>query len=384
MKNAAGSSPSSSSGLVKKDLRGRRCGEGVIVGASEGHSADLGETLNENLRSSSSRRRVFSGIQPTGEAHLGNYLGALRNWVAQQDEHETFYCVVDLHAMTLSWDPDELRANTVGKAAEVLACGVDPDKSVLFVQSHVSAHTELAWIFNCVGRMGELRRMVQFKEKSKGETESVGVGLFTYPLLQAADVLLYQAHGVPVGEDQRQHIELMRDIGLRFNSTFGQTFVLPEAWIPKEGARIMSLDDPTQKMSKSAGRPGSSIQLVDPPEAIAKKVRSAVTDSGREVVAGEDKPALTNLLTIYSLIDGATVPELEERFRGSGYGDFKKALGDRLIEALAPIRDRYHELMSDRGELETLLKKGAERAAGVAAGTLSEVRDKVGLLGVSF
>jgi tryptophanyl-tRNA synthetase len=274
-----------------------------------------------------------------------------------------------------------LRENTLSKAAEIIACGVDPARSVLFVQSHVPAHTELAWVFNCIGRMGELRRMVQFKEKSKGENETVSVGLFTYPLLQAADVLLYQAHGVPVGEDQRQHVELMRDLAIRFNSTFGDTFVVPEAWIPKAGARIMSLDDPTQKMSKSAGRPASSVQLVDPPETIAKKVRVAVTDSGREIRAEEEKPALTNLLTIYSLVEGTPVAELEGRFAGSGYGDFKKALADVLIEGLAPIRLRHDELMSDRAELEMLLKKGAERAAGVANTTLAEVRLKTGLFG---
>ena len=322
---------------------------------------------------------MFSGIQPTGEAHLGNYLGALRNWVGLQEEHDAFFCVVDLHAMTLSWDPEELRHNSLSKAAEIIASGIDPSRSVLFVQSHVRAHTELAWIFNCVARMGELRRMVQFKEKSKGESESVSVGLFTYPVLQAADVLLYQAHGVPVGEDQRQHVELMRDIGQRFNSTFGDTFVLPEAWIPKAGARVMSLDDPTQKMSKSAARPASSVQLVDPPEVITKRIRSAVTDSGREVKAGEDKPALTNLLTIYSLLDGAPVEEIEARFEGSGYGDFKSKLAELVIEKLEPIRTRYHELMSDRGELAAILEDGAKKAAEVADVTLAEARSKVGL-----
>ena len=330
---------------------------------------------------SSSGRRAFSGIQPTGEAHLGNYLGALRNWVTLQEENEAFFCVVDLHAMTQPWDPAELRANTMRKAAEIISVGVDPGKSVLFVQSHVAAHAELAWVFNCLGRMGELRRMVQFKEKSKGETESVSVGLFTYPLLQAADVLLYQAHGVPVGEDQRQHVELMRDVGMRFNNSFGETFVLPEAWIPKAGARIMSLDDPTQKMSKSAGRPASSIQLVDPPEVITKKVKSAVTDSGREVKAGEDKPALTNLLTIYSVVEGTSVAEVEAGFEGRGYGDFKKALAELLVDRLTPIRTRFDELMSDQGELEALLRRGAEKAASVADATLADVRNKVGLAG---
>ncbi|MDQ3956803.1 MAG: tryptophan--tRNA ligase [Actinomycetota bacterium] len=328
------------------------------------------------------RKRVFSGIQPTGEAHIGNYLGAIRNWVAQQDEAEAFYCVVDLHAMTLPWDPETLRRNTLAKTAEIVACGVDPERSVLFVQSHVPAHAELAWVLMCVARMGELRRMIQFKEKSKGESESVGVGLFTYPVLQAADVLLYQAHGVPVGEDQRQHIELMRDIGARFNSLLGETFTLPEPLIPKEGARIMALDEPTQKMSKSAARPASFIGLTEPQETVAKKIRSAVTDSGREVRAADDKPALTNLLTIFSLVEGTPIPELEERFADDGYGTFKAALAEAVVEHLRPIRERYEALMADPAEIEGILKAGSERATGEAERTMKLVRERVGLLGV--
>ncbi|MFP5352024.1 MAG: tryptophan--tRNA ligase [Actinomycetota bacterium] len=322
---------------------------------------------------------MFSGIQPTGEAHIGNYFGAIRNWVAQQDEHEAFYCIVDLHSLTLPWDPAELERATITKAAELMACGIDPARAVLFVQSQVAAHSELAWILSCVARMGELRRMVQFKEKSKGETESVGVGLFTYPVLQAADVLLYRAHGVPVGEDQRQHIELMRDIGQRFNSQLGKTFVLPEAWVPPAGARIMALDDPSQKMSKSAGRPGSSVALTETPTAIAKKVRAAVTDSGKEVRAAEDKPAITNLLTIMSLAQGEPVGALEERFAGSGYGDFKAAVAEALIERLSPIRERYEDLMADPGEVKRLLAAGADRAREVAETTMKDVRARVGL-----
>lgn len=322
---------------------------------------------------------MFSGIQPTGEAHIGNYFGAIRNWVAQQDEHEAFYCIVDLHSLTLPWDPAELERATITKAAELMACGIDPARAVLFVQSQVAAHSELAWILSCVARMGELRRMVQFKEKSKGETESVGVGLFTYPVLQAADVLLYRAHGVPVGEDQRQHIELMRDIGQRFNSQLGKTFVLPEAWVPPAGARIMALDDPSQKMSKSAGRPGSSVALTETPTAIAKKVRAAVTDSGKEVRAAEDKPAITNLLTIMSLAQGEPVGALEERFAGSGYGDFKAAVAEALIERLNPIRERYEDLMADPGEVKRLLAAGADRAREVAETTMKDVRARVGL-----
>jgi tryptophanyl-tRNA synthetase len=328
----------------------------------------------------SERKRVFSGIQPTGYLHLGNYIGAVRNWVAQQDDYDSFFCIVDLHAMTQPWDPAELRERSVATGALLLACGIDPDRSTLFIQSHVAEHAELAWVLSCVARMGELRRMVQFKEKSKGETESVSVGLFTYPVLQAADVLLYRAHGVPVGEDQRQHVELMRDIGGRFNSAYGSTFVLPEAWIPKAGARVMALDDPTQKMSKSAGRPNSSVLLVDPPEVIAKKFKVAVTDSGREVKAAEDKPALTNLLTIYSIVEDVSVAELEERFEGKGYGDLKVALGEAVAARLEPIRTRYEELMQDPAETARLLAVGADRARKVAEDTMREVRAAAGLV----
>ena len=325
------------------------------------------------------RKRVFSGIQPTGELHLGNYLGAVTNWVALQETHDAFFCIVNLHAMTLPWDAPNLEEQTIRTGASLLACGIDPDRAVLFVQSDVAEHTELAWVLTCVARMGELRRMIQFKEKSKGESESVGVGLFTYPVLQAADVLLYQAPGVPVGEDQRQHIELMRDLGIRFNQAFGETFVLPEAFIPPRGARVMALDDPTQKMSKSAGRPASSILLTDPAEAVAKKIRSAVTDSGREVIAGPDKPALTNLLGIYSLLTGTSVEALQDRFEGSGYGDFKKAMGEEVATALAPIRERYEELVADPAETARLLTAGADRARAVAEETMAAVRSVTGL-----
>jgi tryptophanyl-tRNA synthetase len=324
---------------------------------------------------------VFSGIQPTGGAHLGNLLGAVMNWVRLQEEHACYFCIVDLHSITMEWDPRTLRHETVAKGAELLASGIDPDKSVVFVQSHVPAHSELAWVLTCIARMGELRRMVQFKEKARGEAESVGVGLFTYPVLQAADVLLYQANGVPVGEDQRQHVELMRDLAQRFNSNFGVTFTVPEAWIPPEAARIMSLDDPTQKMSKSEAdaRPGSVLLLVDSPEAITKKIRSAVTDSGREIVAREDKPAIRNLLTIYSAVSGAPIAELEERFASSGYGDFKASLAEAVVDRLGPIRRRYAELMADPAETEKILTAGAVRAAEIAEDTMALVRERAGL-----
>jgi tryptophanyl-tRNA synthetase len=327
-----------------------------------------------------SQKRVFSGIQPSGEPHLGNYLGAIRNWVEKQDEHDSFFCIVDLHSMTLPWDPAALRERSLTTAATLIACGLDPARVTLFLQSQVHEHAELCWVLECVARMGELRRMVAFKEKSKGETESVGVGLFTYPVLQAADVLLYKAHGVPVGEDQRQHIELMRDLAGRFNSLFGETFVLPEPWIPAAGARIMALDDPTQKMSKSAGRPNSNVLLVDPPEVVAKKFKVAVTDSGREVRAAEDKPAITNLLTILSLVEATPVAALEERFAGAGYGDFKKELGAAVADHLEPVRRRYEGLMDDRAELTRLLAVGADRASSIAAATMGEVRERVGLV----
>lgn len=323
---------------------------------------------------------MFSGIQPTGDIHLGNLLGALRQWVAEQDRHEAFYCLVDLHALTRPWQPAALRRQVVATGALLVACGIDPARSVLFVQSQVPAHAELTWVLTCIARMGELRRMIQFKEKSRGEAEGVGVGLFSYPVLQAADVLLYQAHGVPVGEDQRQHIELMRDLGERFNRLLGPTFVLPEPWIPASGARIMALDDPTEKMSKSTDRPDSKLLLVDPPARIAKKIKAAVTDSGREVRAADDKPAVTNLLTIHSLVTGATIEELEERYRGAGYGRFKAELADAVVARLEPVQKRYADLMADPGETERQLAAGARRAAAAAAPTLALVRERAGLL----
>jgi tryptophanyl-tRNA synthetase len=282
--------------------------------------------------------------------------------------------------MTAAWDPADLRSKTLDKAAELIACGMDPDRSVLFVQSDVPEHAELAWILTCIARMGELRRMVQFKERSRGESESVGVGVFSYPVLQAADVLLYRAHGVPVGEDQRQHVELMRDLAVRFNSTFGNTFVVPEPWI-RGGARIMALDDPTQKMSKSEMdvRPLSGVFLTDDPDTIRRKLRVAVTDSGREVRAAPDKPALTNLLEIYSLLAGIAVGELEERYAGSGYGDFKAEMAEAVVETLAPIRARYEELVGDSTKLSDLLAGGAEKAAEIAGATMDDVRNKTGL-----
>lgn len=322
---------------------------------------------------------MLSGIQPTGDKHLGNYLGAIRHWVANQDAHDAYYCIVDLHAVTLPWDPATLLQQTRKTAATLLAAGIHPSRSVLFVQSHVRAHTELAWVLTCLARMGELRRMTQFKDKSKGAGDLVGAGIFVYPVLMAADILLYQADGVPVGEDQRQHLELTRDLAQRFNAQLGPVFTVPEAWIPHSGARIMSLDDPREKMSTSNERDASKVLLTDPPEAIVKKIRSAVTDSGREVRAGADKPALTNLLTIYSEVSGVPVAELEDRFAGKGYAEFKSALAEAVVDHLRPIRERYLELMDDPAELDRLLAQGSAAAAEVAEATLNEVRRVTGL-----
>ena len=323
---------------------------------------------------------VFSGIQPTGRKHLGNYIGAIRQYVEGQDRGDpAIYCIVDLHAITVPWDPATLRENLYDTTAILLAAGLDPDRCILFRQSDIREHTELTWYLAALTAHGDLNRMHQFKEKSAKQRELVSAGLFFYPVLQAADVLAYKAGEVPVGEDQRQHIELTRDLAIRFNTMFGETFVVPEAWIPEAGARIMALDDPTQKMSKSATRPDSSISLDDPPDAIARKIRAAVTDSGREVVAGEDKPALTNLLTILSVIEGSTIPALEERFAGAGYAQFKDALTSAVVALLAPVRERFEELTADPAETEKLLALGADRASAVAEHTMARVWDRTGL-----
>lgn len=325
--------------------------------------------------------RILSGIQPTGEVHLGNYIGALRQWVAGQDEFDCFYVLVDLHAITVPQDPAALRGATLDLAAILLASGIDPARATLFVQSHVREHAELAWVLSCIATFGEMRRMTQFKDKAAKQRETnVTVGLFTYPVLQAADILLYQADRVPVGEDQRQHLELTRDIAQRFNQRFGETFRVPEAAIPAVGARIMDLQNPTAKMSKSAESPQGTIKVTDSPDVIRKKIKVAVTDSGREVVAGPDKPALTNLLTIYSVASGRTVPELQADFSGKGYADLKAGLADALIAFLEPLQKRYRELAADPGEIARLLEVGAERARAVASGTLAKAYERVGFL----
>jgi len=327
-----------------------------------------------------SRQRVFSGIQPSGTPHLGSYLGALKNWVAIQDDYENYYCIVDLHAITVPQDPKVLRHNVRETTAVYLAAGLDPEKSVIFRQSRVSAHTELAWLLNCIAKVGELSRMTQFKDKTqRGGAEAASVGLYDYPVLQAADILLYNAHLVPVGEDQRQHLELSRTLARRFNHLYGETFVVPEIMIPEVGARIMALDDPTQKMSKSLPTPGGYIALLDEPDTIRRKIRRAVTDSGTEIVAGPEKPAITNLLGIYAAVAGETIPALEERYEGSGYGDFKQDLAEVVVEALSPIRERTLDLLDDPHELDEILESGAEKARKVASSTLHDAWAKLGL-----
>ncbi|HXJ62809.1 MAG TPA: tryptophan--tRNA ligase [Actinomycetota bacterium] len=335
----------------------------------------------EPERAAGHRPRVLSGIQPSGDFHLGNYIGAVRHWVADQDRNDCFYLVVDLHAITLPQDPAELRERTVELAAILLAAGIDPGRSTLFLQSHVHEHAELAWVLQCVATTGELSRMTQFKDKTaKGQASSSTAGLFTYPVLQAADILLYNIDFVPVGEDQRQHLELTRDIAQRFNSRYGETFVMPEATIPPVGAKIMDLQEPEAKMSKSADSPQGTIAALDPPEAIAKKVRSAVTDSGREVVAGEDKPAITNLLTIYSIVAERSIEDLQNQYAGGGYAPFKADLADALVAYLEPFQQRYHELKADLAEIERLLRIGSSKAQEVAATTKALAFDRVGFL----
>jgi tryptophanyl-tRNA synthetase len=324
-------------------------------------------------------KRMLSGIQPTGNLHLGNYLGALKRFVELQDEAECFYCVVDLHALTVPRDPDELREKTLEVATLYLAAGLDPKKATLFVQSHVRAHTEAGWLLQCVARMGELNRMTQFKEKSQG-SDGVVVGLYTYPVLQAADIVLYQADAVPVGEDQKQHLELARDLAERFNNRYGKVLTLPEPLIGKIGARIMGLDNPVKKMSKSAGSEANYIALLDEPDVIVKKIKRAVTDSENRIAYDpESKPGISNLLVIYSLITGQTIEETVQHFEGKGYGQLKKEVAETVVEHLTPIRERYHELRQS-GEVERVLAEGAEKASAIADETLARMKEAMGLV----
>ncbi|MCU1289567.1 MAG: tryptophanyl-tRNA synthetase [Acidobacteria bacterium] len=325
------------------------------------------------------KKRIFSGAQPTGELHLGNYLGALKNWVALQDEYESFFCIVNLHAVTLPQNPAILKQKTLDLARIYLASGINPEKSTIFIQSDVSAHAELAWILSCVARMGELERMTQFKDKGKGKGEKVGVGLFTYPILMASDILLYQTNLVPVGQDQKQHLELARDLAERFNRDFGETFAVPEPFIPPVGAKIQSLQDPLKKMSKSDENGNGAIFLLDDADTITKKLKKAVTDSGTEITFDDERPAIKNLLTVYRLMTGKTAEECVENFAGKGYGHFKTETAEAIIEFLRPFQERVKEFSDE--DLKKILKTGAEKAESVARETLNEVYGKMGIVG---
>jgi tryptophanyl-tRNA synthetase len=324
--------------------------------------------------------RIFSGIQPTGAKHLGNYIGAIRNYVATQEQGEAFFCIVDLHSITTEYTPEELRESTLSLAALLFAAGLDPERCTLFVQSHVRAHPEAAWLLGSVTSFGELRRMTQFKDKGE-QQEFISAGLFSYPVLQAGDILLYQTDLVPVGEDQRQHLELARNVAERFNSRYGETFRLPDAMIPRVGGRVMDLQEPSKKMSTTGGTPQGTVGVLDPPETILKKFKSAVTDSGTEVRHDPDEKAgISNLIEILSIMSGEEIPEIEARYDGGGYGTFKADVGEAVVAVLDPIRRRYEELRADEPQLSTLLARGAEHAREVAAPTLEQMYERMGFV----
>ena len=324
-------------------------------------------------------KRIFSGAQPTGNLHLGNYLGALRNWVAFQHDYDSFYCVVNLHAVTVPQDPAGLAAKTREVARIYLAAGVDPNVSTIFIQSDVKEHAELAWVLNCVVRIGELERMTQYKDKSKKQRENVSTGLLTYPVLMAADILLYQTDLVPVGQDQKQHLELTRDLAERFNRDYGETFRVPDAFIPKVGAKILALDDPAKKMSKSDENVNGSITLMDDADAIRRKFKRAVTDSGTDIRFDETRPAVTNLLSMYQLLTGQTPEEIEAHFAGKGYAQLKGDLAEATVEFLRPFQERVRAISDE--ELSRILRDGAEKARVIAAETLRQVKERMGIVG---
>ena len=324
------------------------------------------------------KKIIFSATQPSGRITLGNYLGALRNWVALQDDYNAIYCVADEHAITVRQDPAALRRQSLELYAQFIACGLDPEKSIIFIQSHVPQHAELAWVLNCYTMFGELSRMTQFKDKSASHADNVNAGLFTYPSLMAADILLYQADLVPVGEDQRQHVEITRNIAQRFNGIYGDVFTMPEAYIPKVAARVMSLSEPEKKMSKSSPNENSFVLVMDKPEAIMRKFKRAITDSEGGIYRSPEKPGVTNLIEIYSAVTGMTPEAVENEFNGKGYGVFKPAVGEAVVEALRPIREETERLLGDKGYLETLYRQGAEKAVALANRTLRKVHKKVG------
>lgn len=323
--------------------------------------------------------RIFSGIQPTGEKHLGNYIGGFRQYVATQEQGDAFFCIVDLHSITTDYDPADLHERTLDLYAMLVATGLDPDRSTVFAQSHVTAHAEASWLLSAVTSYGQLGRMTQFKDKA-AEREFVSSGLFTYPVLMAGDILLYQADIVPIGDDQRQHLELARDTAERFNSRFGETFTVPRGVYPEVGARIMDLQEPTKKMSTTGGTPQGTVRMLDEPDEIRKKFRSAVTDSGREVRRGDDKPGISNLIDILSVATGDAPGAIEEHYGDSGYGQFKQDVGEAVVELLTPVRERYRELRADEAELLRLMTVGADKARSASAPTLAAVYEKMGFV----
>ena len=338
----------------------------------------------ENMENAARKKVMLSGIQPSGDLTLGSYLGAIKNWAERDEEFDNYYFMADMHSITVRQDPAALRRRTLEQLAQYIACGLDPEKNTLFIQSHIPAHTQLGWVLNCYTMFGELSRMTQFKDKSAKNSENINGGLFTYPALMAADILLYQADLVPVGQDQTQHLEFTRNVATRFNGLYGDVFRLPEAYLPKEGAKIMSLQDPARKMSKSDPNPKARISILDDEASILRKFRSAVTDSEAHVCYREDKPGISNLMTIYSVVTGKSYEAIEDEFDGRGYGDFKTAVGEAVAEELRPIRENFARLMADKKYLEDVYKMGAERAQSISNRTLTKVRKKVGLLAKPF
>jgi len=329
---------------------------------------------------SEKKKSILSGIQPTGSFTLGNYIGAIRNWELLQDEYNCLYMIANMHAITVRQEPAELRAKTRESAALLLACGINPEKSIVFVQSHVPTHAELSWVLSCYTQFGELSRMTQFKEKSASHEENVNAGLFTYPVLMAADILVYNADMVPVGADQQQHLELARNIAVRFNGVYGNTFTVPEGYFSTQGARIMSLQEPEKKMSKSDPNMNATVSLLDEPNVIIKKFKRAVTDTDTRVYHSKEKPGISNLMSIYGCLTGKTYAEIEKEFDGKGYGDFKLAVAESVVSAFAPIQKEYARILADKAYLDTILKEGSEKAARLSSRTLQKVYKKVGFL----
>ena len=324
------------------------------------------------------KKRIFSGIQPSGELTLGSYMGAIKNWVSLQEEYDCLYCIVDMHAITVRQNPADLRRRSVNQLAQYIACGLDPAKNIMFIQSHVPQHAELSWVLGCYTQFGELSRMTQFKDKAAKHADNITAGLFTYPVLMAGDILLYQSDLVPVGADQKQHIEIARDIAIRFNNAYGETFKIPEGFIPKFGARVMSLQDPSKKMSKSDENPNGSIYLMDDPDTIMRKCKRAVTDSEGCILYRDEQPGIKNLIDIYSACTGKTPDETVKEFQGKGYGDFKPAVGKAVVSVLKPLQDEFARLSKDKAYIDSVIKENAEKANYYATKTLRKVQRKVG------